>query len=98
MGGLILGASFSEFRESLATKILVGVVILLSFGIFDSNPVLPLDLHVAHNVWTPLLTSFNFLKLRMEIEALLNHLLCRDGHARLHELLNCGCDCYVSLT
>ena len=44
------------------------------------DPVLPLDLHMPHDVRTALLAPLNLFKLRMQVETLLYKLLCRQGH------------------
>ena len=44
------------------------------------DPVLPLNLHVPHDVRTALLAPLNLFKLRMHVETLLYKLLCRQGH------------------
>ena len=51
--------------------------------VFYSDPVLPLNLHVPHDVRTALLAPLNLLKLRMQVETLLYKLLCRQGHVLL---------------
>ena len=48
---------------------------VVSFSVFDFDPVLPLDLHVSHYIWTSLLTPLNLFKLRMHLLTLLNKLL-----------------------
>ena len=53
---------------------------IIRFCVLYLDPVLPLDLHVPHDVRTMLLAPLNLFKLRMQVEPLLYKLLCRQGH------------------
>ena len=44
------------------------------FGVLDADPVLSLHLHVPHDVRTALLAALDLLKLRMQVESLLDEL------------------------
>ena len=50
---------------------------IVRFRVFNLDPVLPLNLHVSHDVRTALLAALNLFKLRMQVETLLHELLRR---------------------
>ena len=62
-----------------------------SLGVFDLEIVLTLDLHVAHNVRTPLLAPLDLFKLGVQVQALLDKLSGRHGQSLLSKLAGRVC-------
>ena len=62
-----------------------------SLSVFDLEVVLPLDLHVAHDVRTPFLAPLDLFKLGVQVQALLDKLSGRHGQSLLLKLVGKVC-------